>query len=208
MLYRSKIKNYNHSEKLKVIDASDRCHIYIDEKLVATQYKEEIGTEVEFSSENEIINVEVLVENLGRVNYGHKLNAPTQRKGIKGGVMINNHFHSGWEQYPLCLDEEMIFKIKFDKKAVTKVDTPTFYHFTVELKDIYDTFIDCSKYGKGCIFINGFNIGRYWSRGPIQYLYVPSGFLKEKNDIVIFETENILINELNFSDKPVFLTDK
>ena len=42
MLYRSKIKNYNHSEKLKVIDASDRCHIYIDEKLVATQYKEEI----------------------------------------------------------------------------------------------------------------------------------------------------------------------
>lgn len=204
MLYRSKIKNYHHDEKIKVIDASDRCHIYIDEKLIATQYKEEIGTEIEFSSENEVINIDILVENLGRVNYGHKLNSPTQRKGIKGGVMINNHFHSGWEQYPLLLDEEMISKIKFKKSNINKVDTPMFYHFTVELDNIYDTFIDCSKYGKGCIFINGFNIGRYWSKGPIQYLYVPSGLLNEKNDIVVFESENVLINTLEFSHKPIF----
>ena len=205
MLYRSKIKNYHHDEKLKVIDASDRCHVYIDEKLIATQYKEEIGTEVEFSSDNEFINVDVLVENLGRVNYGHKLNSPTQRKGIKGGVMINNHFHSGWIQYPLYFDEEMISKIKFEESIVDKVETPMFYHFTVELNNINDTFIDCSKYGKGSVFVNGFNIGRYWSKGPIQYLYLPSGFLKEKNEIIVFETENIIIRELEFNDKPIFL---
>lgn len=204
MLYRSKIKNYHHDEKIKVIDAADRCHIYIDEKLIATQYKDEIGTEIEFSSENEVINVDILVENLGRVNYGHKLNSPTQRKGIKGGVMINNHFHCGWEQYPLLFDEEMISKIEFKKSNIAKLDTPMFYHFTVELDNIYDTFIDCSKYGKGCIFINGFNVGRYWSKGPIQYLYVPSGLLNEKNYIVVFETENVLITTLEFSHKPVF----
>lgn len=204
MLYKSNIKNYNHAEKLKVIDAADRCSIYIDEKFVANQYKEEIGTEVEFNSENPIINIDILVENLGRVNYGHKLNAPTQRKGIKGGVMINNHFHSVWTQYPLSFNEEMVAKIKFEENIVNKVETPMFYHFTVELDSIHDTFIDCSKYGKGCIFVNGFNIGRYWSMGPIQYLYLPSGFLKEKNEIIIFETENILINELEFSDKPIF----
>lgn len=204
MLYKSNIKNYNHNEKLKVIDAADRCSIYIDEKFVANQYKEEIGTEVEFNSENPIINIDILVENLGRVNYGHKLNAPTQRKGIKGGVMINNHFHSGWTQYPLSFNEEMVAKIKFEENIVNKVETPMFYHFTVELDSIHDTFIDCSKYGKGCIFVNGFNVGRYWSMGPIQYLYLPSGFLKEKNEIIIFETENILINELEFSDKPIF----
>ncbi len=204
MLYSSEIKNYYHDEKLKVIDASDRCHIYVDEKLISTQYKEEIGTEVEFSSENEVIKIDILVENLGRVNYGHKLNASTQRKGIKGGVMINNHFHSEWKQYPLLLDEDMISKIKFEEKVMTIVNTPTFYHFTIELDEICDTFIDCSEYGKGCIFINGFNIGRYWSRGPIQYLYVPSGFLKDKNEVIIFETENNLIKELKFSDKPIY----
>ena len=38
----------------------------------------------------------------------------------------------------------------------------------------------------------------------MQYLYVPSGLLNEKNDIVVFETENVLINTLEFSHKPVF----
>lgn len=205
MLYRSKIKNYYHDEKLKIIDASDRCHIYIDEKFKTNQYKEEIGTEVEFSSKNQFIDIDILVENLGRVNYGHKLNSPTQRKGIKGGVMINNHFHSGWTQYPLSFSKEMISKIKFEENILDKVETPMFYHFTVELDDIYDTFIDCSKYGKGSVFVNSFNIGRYWSKGPIQYLYLPSGFLKEKNEIIVFETENILIRELKFNEKPIFL---
>lgn len=204
MLYTCKIKNYHHNEVLKVINASDRCHIYVDEKLIATQYKEELGTEVEFRSDNDVIKLDILVENLGRVNYGYKFNAPTQRKGIKGGVMINRNFYSGWSQHPLSFTPDMITKIKFDDNIITKVETPMFYHFTVELESIYDTFIDCSKYGKGCIFINGFNIGRYWSKGPIQYLYVPSGFLDKKNEIIIFETENILIDELEFSDKPIY----
>ena len=204
VLYRSKVKNYHHEDVVKVLDAADRCHIYIDEKCIATQYKEELGTEVEFRSDNDLIKVDVLVENLGRVNYGYKFNAHTQRKGIKGGVMVNRNFLSGWTQYPLTLTPDMVSKVKFDDKTIDIVKTPMFYHFTVELEDIYDTFIDCSKYGKGCIFVNGFNIGRYWSRGPIQYLYVPSGFLKEKNEIIIFETENILINELEFSDKPIY----
>ena len=56
------LKNYNHSEKLKVIDASDRCHIYIDEKLVATQYKEEIGTEEPTSIEEVVAEETETVE--------------------------------------------------------------------------------------------------------------------------------------------------
>ncbi|MHC9332805.1 beta-galactosidase, partial [Clostridium perfringens] len=60
-----------------------------------------MGTEVLFSGKKDIINIDILVENLGRVNYWHKLNSPTQRKGISGGVLINNHFHSGWTHYPL-----------------------------------------------------------------------------------------------------------
>ena len=207
VLYRTKVNNYYHDEKLKIIDASDRCNVYIDEKFVCSQYQEEIGTEIEFSSKKEQINIDVLVENLGRVNYGHKFNSPTQSKGIRGGVMVNNHFHSDWIEYPLPLSMEMISKIKFENNIKTTIDTPMFYHFTVKLDNIYDSFIDCSKYGKGCIFINGFNIGRYWNKGPIQYLYIPSGFLKDENEIIVFETENVLITELEFSDKPIFSYD-
>lgn len=35
--------------------------------------------------EKELIELDVLVENLGRVNYGFKLNEPTQVKGIRRG---------------------------------------------------------------------------------------------------------------------------
>lgn len=205
VLYRTKVKNYGKPERMKVINVSDRVHIYVDGELIAIQYKDEIGEEVEFSGENEEITIEVLVENLGRVNYGYKLEAPSQSKGIKGGVMVNNHFHSGWDQYPLNLDSEIISKIEFDTTEVENVKkTPMFYRFEVELDEIEDTFIDCSGYGKGSIFVNGFNIGKYWEIGPFQHLYIPSGLLKEKNEIVVFETEGMNIDRLIFSDQPVY----
>jgi hypothetical protein len=31
-----------------------------------------------------------------------------------------------------------------------------------------DTFLDMSLWTKGIVFINGFNLGRYWNVGPTQ----------------------------------------
>ena len=44
---------------------------------------------------------------------------------------------------------------------------------------------------KGVIYINGFNIGRYWDIGPLEALYIPGAILKEENEIIVFETEGI-----------------
>ena len=49
-----------------------------------------------------------------------------------------------------------------------------------------------------------FNLGRYWNEGPIHYLYVSSGLLKEKNEFIVFETENVKIEELTLLDHPVY----
>lgn len=47
------------------------------------------------------------------------------------------------------------------------------------------------EWGKGIIFINGKNIGRYWQVGPQQTLYIPGVWLKKgENKIVIFEQLN------------------
>ncbi|NME48502.1 hypothetical protein HF860_15295, partial [Enterococcus gallinarum] len=52
--------------------------------------------------------------------------------------------------------------------------------------------------------VNGINLGRYWQRGPIHSLYCPKEFLKKgTNEIVIFETEGIEINELIFCEQPL-----
>ena len=44
--------------------------------------------------------------------------------------------------------------------------------------------------GKGCVFVNGFNIGRFWEIGPQKRLYIPAPLLKKgENEIIVFETE-------------------
>ena len=60
--------------------------IFADGSLQTIQYQENLREEVMIKGtpEKEWIELDVLVENLGRVNYGFKLNGPTQVKGIRG----------------------------------------------------------------------------------------------------------------------------
>jgi beta-galactosidase len=65
---------------------------------------------------------------------------------------------------------------------------PAFFrgHFT--LITTGDTFLDTRNLGKGVVFINGHNLGRFWSVGPQQTLYVPGPWLhKGSNEIVVFD---------------------
>ena len=205
MLYSANLKNYFHENKLKVIEASDRIQIYIDGEHKATQYQETVGEELTISGQvaQKEISLDVLVENLGRVNYGFKLNSPTQSKGIRGGIMQDIHFHQGYQQYPLTLSEEQLQAI--DYAAGKAPQQPSFYQVKLELNDIGDTFIDCSSYGKGVIVVNGINLGRYWDIGPNQSLYCPQEFLKKGlNEVVIFETEGKEIKEVVFSEQPIY----
>lgn len=135
--------------------------------------------------EKEWIELDVLVENLGRVNYGFKLNGPTQVKGIRGescktSIFIkaigNMHWH--------CQQ----INSKIDYTAGKNPAQPSFYQAEFTLTDLADTFIDCRSYGKGVVIVNGINLGRYWQRGPIHSLYCPKEFLKKgTNEIVILK---------------------
>ncbi|WP_086314647.1 glycosyl hydrolase [Enterococcus sp. 7F3_DIV0205] len=204
MLYSAEMNNYFRENKLKVVEASDRLQVYVDGEHQATQYQETLGQEltIKGQSNQESISVDVLVENLGRVNYGFKLNSPTQSKGIRGGIMQDIHFHQGYKQYPLMFSTEQLEAI--DYAAGMNPLQPSFYQVEFELENVGDTFIDCSAYGKGIVLVNGMNLGRYWNVGPIRSLYCPKEFLnKGHNDVVIFETEGQEITELTFSEKAI-----
>lgn len=56
--------------------------------------------ELYFKEDNELA---LLVENMGRVNYGYKLQAPTQKKGIRTGVMVDIHFEADGNSMPWIL---------------------------------------------------------------------------------------------------------
>ena len=140
---------------------------------------------------------DVLVENMGRVNFGPRME--TQRKGIGRCVQINGHIHNDWDIYPLPLDN--IDKLDFEKDYIE--GTPSFYKFKFDVSEKGDTFLDLAGWGKGVAFINGFNLGRFWEIGPQKRLYIPAPLLKDgENELVIFETEGKVTDFIELKDEP------
>jgi beta-galactosidase GanA len=45
-----------------------------------------------------------------------------------------------------------------------------------------------SQYGKGVVWVNGHNLGRFWKAGPQKRLYCPASFLKKGiNKVIVFD---------------------
>ena len=140
---------------------------------------------------------DILMENMGRVNFGPRMEH--QRKGIGQCVQVNGHMHNHWKQYTLPLDN--IEKVDFSKEY--KEGLPGFYRFTVDIDETADTFLDFEGWGKGCVFVNGFNIGRFWEIGPQKRLYIPAPLLKKgENEIIVFETEGKTRDTIVLKDEP------
>jgi beta-galactosidase len=61
-----------------------------------------------------------------------------------------------------------------------------------------------STWGKGVVWVNGHNLGRYWNVGPQQTLYIPAEWLvKGKNELIILEMIEPGKKELSALDKPI-----
>ena len=78
-----------------------------------------------------------------------------------------------------------------------------FHRFTFEAEECCDTWLDFEGWGKGCAFLNGFNLGRYWEIGPQKRLYIPGPLLKKgENEIILFETDGKEPGEITLTDEP------
>jgi beta-galactosidase len=197
ILYRSNVGRGRKLESLRLINTKDRAKLYVNQKEALTQYDLELGKPAEITLDREKDNMlDILIENMGRVNFGEKLNE--QRKGIGYGVVIDKHAHTGWEHFSLPLEsiENVDFTLGY------KEGVPAFYKFEFEAEKLGDTFLRLDGFGKGCVFINNFNIGRFWEVGPQKTLYIPAPLLKSgKNEIIVFETEGKALDFIELVDE-------
>lgn len=201
-LYRTVTEKDTTEERYRVIDARDRIHFFLNEEKIATQYQTEIGEDINVTQEIDTNQIDILVENMGRVNYGHKLLADTQSKGIRTGVMSDLHFMLNWEQFNL----DFSTPLDIDYQKEWQENSPSFYQYKVDIKEPEDTFLNMEDFGKGIVLVNGFNIGRFWEIGPTHSLYIPKGLFKEgENEITIFETEGTWSETINFEHEPKFI---
>lgn len=189
VLYESKLTNINKIETIDLQGMADRALIFIDEKLVYENYRNENKT-IELNSEvQEGSKLSILVESTGRVNYGKYFDK--QQKGLWGGVFINNHYYQfGWKITKLPMTYNLFGNLDYNQPISNKPQCHKYQLFINNSEDIFDTYIDTTGYGKGYIFVNRFNIGRFWGVGPQYKIFVPSQLLNRgNNEIIIIESD-------------------
>ncbi|NUR63283.1 MAG: beta-galactosidase [Catenulispora sp.] len=161
---------------------ADRAQVFVDASPVGVLERERHEHVLTFTVPRAGARLRVLVENLGRVNYGAKL---ADRKGLIGAVTLNGAPLNGWTSRPLPLTE--LTGLHFGE-ADGAVVGPVFHRGAFTVDEPADTFLHLDGWTKGVAWINGFNLGRYWSRGPQGSLYVPGPVLRPgQNELVVLE---------------------
>jgi beta-galactosidase len=145
-------------------------------------------------------NLTIIVENMGRINYGPTID--NSRKGILDKVLLNNVIElNKWTIYTLEFSKGMSSITDWNRLLINEQNEDKIYDlnngpqlfyapFHIENeKSLADTYLLLdSQWTKGVAFINGFNLGRYWSIGPQRTLYIPKQLLfKGFNHIQLFE---------------------
>jgi len=174
---------------LRFAEQHDYSHVFVNHKFVGKldrRLKEQsIGIK---ARKGDVL--EVLIENMGRINWGNDL--VLDRKGITGKVTLDGRELRDWQMIPLTFNN--LRRVKFKRR----VSDPVLFRGSFTLKELGDTFLDMRGWGKGHVWVNGHHLGRFWSIGPQQSLYLPVGWLKRgRNSIVVLDLENKGTRTLN-----------
>ncbi|CAB9509103.1 galactosidase-1-like protein 3 [Seminavis robusta] len=187
----------NTTETLSINELRDRAHVFLDgsylETLERTAGRCVAQTSNRFQVPPEGCQVDILVENQGRCNF-----PPFTQdfKGITENVFLGDCFVlSNWDHFPLSFSPEQLGALEWSpvgSGTVPQKNQPCFFRATWDLPTVplQDTYIFLPQWQKGVVLVNGFNLGRYWNKGPQLSLYCPATVLVQgSNEIIIFEEE-------------------
>ncbi|XP_061043564.1 beta-galactosidase-1-like protein isoform X2 [Eubalaena glacialis] len=153
--------------------------------------------------------LDVLLENMGRLSFGSN---SSDFKGLLEPPILGQTVLTQWLMFPLKVDNlvKWWFPNQLLKSSHPQTPSgPIFYSTTFPILDSGgDTFLFLPGWTKGQVWINGFNLGRYWTkRGPQQTLYVPRPLLFPRgalNKITLLELENVPLQpQIQFLDRPI-----
>ena len=187
-VYRTRVAGPRETaEPLSIEGLRDRAHVLVDGAPLGIVERD--GAEsVPLSTPAGGAEVTLIVEAMGRVNYGPLVG---ERKGVTGAVKHGFQFQHGWRIDPLNLDA--IAALPWERAAEPWADDvagPVFHRGVLVVTQPRDAFLELPDGVKGYVWVNGFCLGRYWSRGPQRRLYLPWPLLRSgENEIVVLELD-------------------
>ena len=187
-------------------DFHDFAQVFIDGKYIGKidRVKNEKSLTIPSAKAGSLLVI--VVEAMGRINFGRAIK---DFKGIVGNVTISTkagkhdvtYTLNDWEKY-FVNDEYETALIAFNRASATEnneyieifkddsrmMGTRGYYRGYFNLSKVGDTFLNFETWGKGQVYVNGHAMGRIWSIGPQQTLYVPGCWLKKgKNEIIVLD---------------------
>lgn len=221
VLYRTTLKS-GASGMLKLKDLRDYAIVFVNGKRqgILDRMKKQDSLRITVPPGEGEATLDILVENMGRINYGPNLLKNT--KGITQMVTLDQKDLKGWKMYGFPFDPAKPVDPTAPPTGTTTTtptgpagattadptsppnEMPVLKRATFELDTPRDTYLDMRAWGKGCVWINGHNLGRYWEIGPQQTIYVPAEWLKQgANEIDVFELLKPGQNELKTVTKTI-----
>jgi len=197
VLYRTELTAYN-TGYLTINGLRDYAVVYLNNQKVGVLDRRLNQDSLLLTGTTGNATLDILVENNGRINYGPYLT--DNRKGILGEVVLNNKSLTNWKMYGFPFENDK--GIKYTSKPV--VGQPALYKGSFTLNETGDTYFDLSSFGKGFVFLNGHNLGKYWQIGPQQTAYVPACWLKKgTNEVIVFDALKDGHTQLLTIDTPI-----
>lgn len=184
LVYETEVDGPLEELPMYVYDFKDRAIVYVNGELrgISENMMERKDEMSLCLAPGETAQIRILIENMGRVNFGDKL---MDSKGLHGGLHIADRSVFGWKHYSLPMKD--ISQLQFSEEERRTV--PGFLRAEFHVDRAADTFLRLPGLTKGVAFVNGFHIGRYWHGCR---LYVPAPLLHTgENELVVFESDSI-----------------
>ncbi len=202
ILYRTKLPASTNKQKLVITEVHDWAAVFINGKLMGKLDRRRGDNSLEIPAVANGSQLDILVEATGRVNYGKAI---LDRKGITEKVELVNGANTtqlkNWSVYNFPVDYSFQ---KNRRYTPSKSNGPAWYKGSFTLTKTGDTFLDVSTWGKGMVWVNGYNLGRYWKIGPQQTLYVPGVWLKKgENEVIVLDVDMPSSLQLAGLTKPI-----
>ncbi|GGI23607.1 glycoside hydrolase family 35 protein [Pedobacter mendelii] len=184
VLYRTKIAG-GRKGLLQVKQLRDYALVFINQKRVGVLDRRTLLDSLELQLPEGEVQLDIFVENMGRINFGKYL--LENKKGITEKVLFRGEELKNWEMFSFPFNDISAVTSKVSPLQKT-VDGPVVQSGTFNISKVGDTYLNMTNWGKGVVWVNGRNLGKYWGIGPQQTLYLPKEWLKVgKNEISVLE---------------------
>ena len=194
MVYTTKLPEIK-AKSIMTADIHDYGQVFIDGSYIGRLDRVKNEKSLTLPPVRKDAELAIIVEGMGRINFGRAIK---DFKGIIGDVTITSEYDDmettwkplHWSNTAIADDYATAVRTLSLKALPAGKDIlkPGYHRGYFNLKRVGDTFLNFETWGKGQVWVNGHAMGRFWSIGPQQTLYIPGCWLKKgRNEIVVLD---------------------